>query len=154
MQEIYFDRKGNSHKKSTSSKVKNRVSAYGIFKKEDKILLIMNNWSTKFELPGGGKKKSETLLGCLKREFKEETGFIPTKIIKTPLEVIKSNFYADDLNQYFKSKMYFFKIEEVKETKSKTDKSEIKKVVFLPLEMISRKNVKENQVNFILNKKN
>jgi len=150
MKETYFNRNNKPCKKPDSAKVSKRFSAYGIFIQNDTVLLIKNNWSKKFELPGGGKKKNETNLQALKREVKEETGYTPTKINKKPIEILKSNFYADDIKKYFKSKMYFFKIKEMKKTESKIDSYEIKKVVFLPIKKISKKTVKEKHFKIIL----
>ncbi len=41
---MYQDRKGNYHKKPNNIKPKKRESAYGIFIKNNKILLVKPNW--------------------------------------------------------------------------------------------------------------
>jgi 8-oxo-dGTP diphosphatase len=83
---------------------------YGIFIKGGKILLVQD-LSGAWEVPGGGVDHGETRLEALKREFKEETG----------LEVISKNpvlkyehigyYYALEVKQPWKSKRHFYLVE-------------------------------------------
>lgn len=56
----------------------NRLSAYGVYITNDKVLLIKDPRSNRWELPGGGVESNETILQALAREFLEETGVSPT----------------------------------------------------------------------------
>jgi len=57
---------------------KNVVVVCGIVKKRNKFLLTQRaeprQYRGKWQFPGGGLKTNETILGCLKREMKEELG--------------------------------------------------------------------------------
>lgn len=53
---MYKDRKGNYHKKPENIIAKNRKSAYGIYIKNNKILMVKPTWINLWEFPGGGKK--------------------------------------------------------------------------------------------------
>ncbi len=83
---------GKIHKIEKSKLIK-RPSAYGIYIKDHKILIIQNLLNLKWELPGGGLDKNENDFLALEREFKEETG------LKTSGEYKKiyfqTNFFFD-----------------------------------------------------------
>lgn len=51
-----------------------RISVYGLYAKDNRILLVQDSVSNKWELPGGGVEENETDTECLEREFCEETG--------------------------------------------------------------------------------
>lgn len=59
-------------------KIIKRKSAYGIYIKNQKILLVQNIWTPKWELPGGGVNSPENNEKGLEREFFEETGLLIT----------------------------------------------------------------------------
>lgn len=61
-------------KKRNLRDFKFRVGAFGILKKENKILVERHPLSHKYVLPGGGVEIGETIAQGLKREFEEETG--------------------------------------------------------------------------------
>ena len=51
-----------------------RRAVKGIVLRRNQILLIKTNKGD-YKIPGGGIKKGETIQDCLKREFREETGY-------------------------------------------------------------------------------
>ena len=67
-----------------------RHACRGIIVKDNKILLSYEKKNNKYVIPGGGVEENENYITCLKREIKEETGYIVTK--ETFLE-IKEYFY-------------------------------------------------------------
>jgi len=68
-----FDGLKNKHK-INKRHVKNRKAVYGIYCKGEKVLMVKDSVSNKWEFPGGGVEKDEDNLKSLKREFLEETG--------------------------------------------------------------------------------
>jgi 8-oxo-dGTP pyrophosphatase MutT (NUDIX family) len=60
-----------------SSQLIDRLSAYGVFIVDGAVLLIQDPRSQRWELPGGGVEKAETIRQGLAREFQEETGATP-----------------------------------------------------------------------------
>lgn len=55
-------------------KLVDRLSAYGIYISDGKILLIQDPRSLRWEIPGGGIEKNESISAGLSREVNEETG--------------------------------------------------------------------------------
>lgn len=136
-----YDRFGRWHTIQKNRKFKKRLSAYGILIKKDKILLIKPTTINRWELPGGGIEKNEILEKGLKREFLEETGFRIKKFKKLPLQTTK-NFYADDIDEYFRAVMKFFYIESVgKQNKRKILRHEIKEIKWIDLKSLDKINI-------------
>jgi len=57
--------------------VKERIGAYGVIIKDNKIALVMKKnggYKGKYDLPGGGNEHNESLTDTLVREIKEEIG--------------------------------------------------------------------------------
>lgn len=52
----------------------NREAFYGIVVQDERILLVQDSLSGKWEVPGGAKDGAESDYECLAREFFEETG--------------------------------------------------------------------------------
>lgn len=70
---ICYDYEGNPFEVD-SSQIKKRVSAYGIYIKDNKVVLTNDAGTDRWDLPGGGAEEGETVEAALKREFVEETG--------------------------------------------------------------------------------
>ncbi len=139
---MYRDRKGNYHKKPENILAKKRESAYGIFFKDSKVLLIKPSWINIWEFPGGGKDYNENLLEALKREFLKETGFEIIDFDAKPLQVINSKFYADDLDEYFDSEMNFFRVTRLgNQNKSIIDSNEIIDLKNISISELNEKNM-------------
>lgn len=110
----FIDRKGNQVDKPPHKDVKKRVSVYGIAHKENRILMIKPAWIDRWELPGGGFESYEKPKEALEREFFEETGF---RIISDEklIHSAKTNFYADDVDEYFENESRFYAVNVVEE---------------------------------------
>ena len=68
----------------TDRKCQRSFGVYGIYVKDEKLLVINKNsgpYINRFDLPGGSLEDGETLSEAMKREFLEETG-IEIEIIK------------------------------------------------------------------------
>jgi 8-oxo-dGTP pyrophosphatase MutT (NUDIX family) len=144
---MYRDRKGNYHKIPSNIIAKKRKSAYGIFIKDSKILLVKPSWVDIWEFPGGGKDHNESLFDTLKREFLEETGFEIIDFDKNPIKVINTKFYADDLSEYFDSEMSFFMIKKLgNQNKNLIDNNEIVDLKNISIPVLNKKNM--NNIHF------
>jgi ADP-ribose pyrophosphatase YjhB (NUDIX family) len=78
-----------------------RVAVRAIIMKNKHILLVQSNRGD-FKFPGGGVEKNESHEDCLKREVREETGYIHcvvTNKIGTIIERKKDDFEEDALFQ-------------------------------------------------------
>lgn len=74
MKQIFcLDAYGKEHAFDESA-YRERTAAYGIYIKDNQLLLIQDTWSKLWELPGGGLEEGEGIEQGLQREFKEETG--------------------------------------------------------------------------------
>ncbi|MCA9496314.1 MAG: NUDIX hydrolase [Nanoarchaeota archaeon] len=150
---MYKDRKGNFHKKPSNIKAKNRESAYAIYIKNNKILMIKNNWNNTWEFPGGGKINSnENINSTLKREFFEETNLEINNYENKAIYTYKTKFYADDINEFFNSKLNFYIIQETKNNDIKiNDIKEIKDIKFIEIKKLNNENTNKLHLE-ILNK--
>lgn len=147
---MYIDRRGNYHKKPEGTITINRESAYGILVANSKILLVKPTWIDIWEFPGGGKEQGESLIECMKREFLEESGFEILEYDKEAIRTIDVKFYAEDLNEYFDSRMSFFMIRRVCGPKRiVTDKKEIKEVNMFPVSELNNKNMNIIHLNVL-----
>lgn len=70
---ICYDFEGNPHEVEASF-LKKRVSAYGIYIKDEKVVLTNDAGTDRWDLPGGGIEEGESIEDGLRREFLEETG--------------------------------------------------------------------------------
>ena len=149
---MYRDRKGNYHKKPLNIVSKERVSSYGIYIQNKKILLVKPSWVDIWEFPGGGQEVNEELFDTLKREFLEETGFEILQFETSPLATINTKFFADDLNEYFDSKMYFFMIKKIgNQNKTLINHKEIIDIKYISISDLNKKNM--NNIHFEILKK-
>lgn len=84
-----------------------RPAAYAIILNDGKVLLLTNQRTDKYALPGGGSNLGERLEDTLKREVKEETG------IEIQIEEFlfwrESFFYYDPLDLAFHTFQFFYR---------------------------------------------
>lgn len=138
---IFYDRCNNPINKPEHIEPKQRVSAYGLYIKDGKVLVVKPTWQDKWELPGGGAELNEKLTNTVIREFMEETGYKIEKIDNKPFKSIKQNFYADDIDEYFYSTLNFFNVLELsKKTMQDFDRKEINKVSWKSLASLNTTN--------------
>jgi len=148
---MYKDRKGNYHKKPENNKSQKRESANGIYLKDGKVLLVKPSWVDIWEFPGGGKESNENLIEALKREFLEETGHKIIKLNKNPIQKIETKFYADDLDIFFDSNMYFYQILEIGEQdKTLINRDEIIEIKNISLNSLNKDNMNNLHLEVIL----
>lgn len=146
MELMFTDRKGNLCEKPEGKPVGLRESAYGVYISASKVLLVKPMWVDRWELPGGGKEPHETILEALHREFSEETGIKIINVLKKPIKIIKSQFYADDVDKYFISINSFFRINgHHAKNEDMMISAEIKEVRWIPLSVLNT--IKMNDVH-------
>ena len=146
----FIDRKGGVREKPNDRVIKNRISAYGLLIKKGKILMVKPVWNDFWELPGGGKNFNETIEECLIREFKEETNILISKFKKLPFS-FQVKFYADDIDEYYNSKLVFFDILGTKNTNYKLlDKKEINRLYWIEISQLNKKNTNNSHLEIIL----
>lgn len=111
-----LDGYGYKHKISSSSII-NRKAIYGILIKNNRLLMIKDAISNKWEFPGGGVEVDENILDSLKREFLEETNLIilDKEILnKNKIYSCTEFFFDIKSNQAWKTERSFFLISKVK----------------------------------------
>src|SRR6266545_4057577 len=90
-----------------------RLSAYGVYITEGKILLIQDPRSLRWELPGGGIESGEAIRQGLTREFAEEAGM--TVVGKPNLLTEWTEYFFDVTSaQAWRSKRQFYMVSEVR----------------------------------------
>jgi len=127
-----------------------RVSAYGIIRNKENILLVNTRSSGKWFFPGGQVEIGETLKNALKREVMEETG-IKIKIEKF-LTFKELYFYYDPLNKAWQNYAFFYicKPETLKLTeKNQIEFDESEKPAWINLSKLNKNNL-QDPVNEIL----
>ncbi|MCM3122850.1 NUDIX domain-containing protein [Mesobacillus sp. AQ2] len=73
-----------------------RVAIRAIIMKNNRILLVESNWGD-YKFPGGGLEENETHEDCLKREVREETGYV-NSLVKDKVGIVierKMDEYED-----------------------------------------------------------
>src|SRR3989344_9301495 len=109
---IFLDDNGNEVFLKKNSKVKFRPAVYVlVINSKNEFLMILNNGSKKWEIPGGGLEIGEDLVECGIREVKEETGFdvilgedLPKFVIKD-LSVGSEDNYEHGIIFYYIGKL-------------------------------------------------
>jgi len=106
----FFDRAGKIVIKPQNKPIKRRSSAYGIYIKDDLVLVIKPAWNNQWELPGGGIEDGETPEQAVKREFWEETRYKVQEL--NPILVYKFHnyFYANDYDEYYDSDQFYYQV--------------------------------------------
>lgn len=89
-----------------------RLSVYGVYIAENKVLLIQDLRSLRWELPGGGVEKDETVRQALIREFAEETGVEPKGRLTLVTEWVE-HYFDVPTRQAWLSKRKFFYVKKI-----------------------------------------
>ncbi len=148
---IFYDRCNNPINKPEHIEPKQRISAYGLCIRDNKVLVVKPNWQDKWELPGGGADPNENLTDTVIREFMEETGYKIEKVDNQPFKSIKQEFYADDIDEYFYSTMNFFNVLELsQDIVQDFDRQEINEIAWKELDTLSKDNFRLWHLDAIL----
>ncbi len=90
-----------------------RKSLYGMYIKDNSVVMVQDATSKKWEFPGGGIEEGETELAGFKREFKEETGM--ELVGETQLLVCNNSYFYHVLAGVpWKSERCFYRVKEIK----------------------------------------
>lgn len=130
---IIADAKGKEHRVDVKN-ILSRKAIYGLYIKDNQLLLVRDKLSNKWEIPGGGIKNGESPIQALKREFFEETGLLildekilPGKVVYSCEEL----FFDLSSHQAWKTKRDFFLISQVRGSLNKQgNKKDITKAQF------------------------
>ncbi|WP_183277545.1 NUDIX hydrolase [Clostridium fungisolvens] len=98
-----------------STKIINRQAIRAVILCENRILLVQTNKGD-YKFPGGGAKKDETHEDTLKREVREETGYIVRMVKEKVGQIVQRNLdkYEEDSIFEMVSHYYLCEIEEGK----------------------------------------
>ncbi|KAI9300343.1 NUDIX hydrolase domain-like protein [Cunninghamella echinulata] len=126
----FIDRYGNKIIKPNNINVTFRHSVYGVYVKNNTILTAKSAIDNCWELPGGAMDKNETEIQALCREFKEETSkeIVSLDSISSPFLSQERNYYSNDMDKYFYSKLSFYWVKEIKNANYIIDGNEISQV--------------------------
>lgn len=106
-----YDYDGDPHEVD-ASQIKRRVSAYGIYIKDNKIVLTNDIGTDRWDLPGGGVEEGENIEEGLRREFVEETGMeIAGEVF--PFKVIRE-YYMSGRGEPWDSERHYFLVTNAK----------------------------------------
>ena len=98
-----------------AQKIVDRESAYGVCITNQKVLLIQEPHTGRWELPGGGIEENETARQALIREFREETGATPEGIF-TLLTEWKEYYFDLPSQQAWRTERKCYHIENILNT--------------------------------------
>ena len=139
-------------------KYRKYVFAVVFLRRKDPQFLILHrikNWKG-WELPKGGVKDGETIMECLKREIKEETGSKKFKIIAETRHMIRYKFpkgFVKDNHVYYGAKGFLFLVEFFNK-RVKVDRNEHDKHMWVSKaeakEILTHKNHK-NALDYVCN---
>jgi len=132
-----YDIFGKKHKRNLKD-FKFRVSAYGIFIKNGKILLQKNPVFDQYCLPGGGVELGETITEGLVREFEEETGI---KVKPKRLISVEENLFTYE-NEDFHNILIFFKVERIGGKLSPLNKEDSIEAKFVRLSKLTLRDIR------------
>ncbi len=132
---IFLDDNGKERLLPDGVKVVFRPAVYLFIKNsKNELLLIHNNGSKKWEIPGGGLEVGEDLVECAIREIKEETGF-DIIVDSENLLYIKKDLSVGSKDNYEHGLLFYYigKLKSEKRGKQRFAKGEkILEVKFFP----------------------
>lgn len=136
-----FDNFGNEHQFSKEEFV-TRTAVYGVYLKDDSVLMVKDSKSKFWELPGGGVGRKESEQKALKREFIEETGL---HIDGEPCFLISfiEYFFDSSSKQPWKTTRKFYQIENATGSLIDKNQDDVEAVQFIPLDKVGQFNIKD-----------
>ncbi len=134
----YLDINQKAHSLKKGAKVNFRPAVYVMVRNsKNEYLMIFNNGSKKWEIPGGGLEIGEDFIECGIRELKEETGFDIKIDNDLPFFMERDLSYGDDRYEHCLHFYYLGKLKSERRGKQKFAKGEkILKVEFFSLDKI------------------
>lgn len=151
---LVSDGLGKKHQVDSSNLIP-RKAVYGLYLKNNNLLMVKDKVSNKWELPGGGINKNESLLKALKREFFEETGLtlLDSKVSPDMIVCSFSELFFDiDSNEAWKTKRIFFSVSEASGLLiTKGNNIDIKQAKFFPFNKLPF-SLTSQTINIVLHK--
>jgi 8-oxo-dGTP pyrophosphatase MutT (NUDIX family) len=152
----FIDWNGKEHTLPKNKQVSWRPCATAIILDNNKLLLIKSKSHGLWELPGGGIEINESIAEGLIREVFEETGYKIKITNQLPIYLNDNNFYALDLDTYFRSiQMVFLSTIENKkqETKHINFEEEIIEIKWFNLNALPEKEIHSRTLSVLKNLK-
>lgn len=128
-------------------KVRRRIAIRAIIMKGENILLVHTNKGD-YKFPGGGLEKDESVEEGLKREVKEETGYLNCEVKERLGTIIQRSF--DEYEEYgiFEMVSHYYVCELTDEKKSSLTLDEYEAELNFKPEWVSlEKAIKENEIH-------
>ena len=114
-----------------------------------KLIMLYSDKYGNYSFPGGGMKKDESAIDCLKREVNEETGYIIKNISKRPIGYIDEAKLNGNKQFTQRTSYYFYEIDHV-ERAHKEKHEKIYETVLVSLDEALEKNLKiDSDVCFV-----
>lgn len=148
--ETYFDRAEKKVYKPKNIEPAKRESVYGVIIHNNNVLLQNPCWNKFWELPGGGINKGEKKSESLIREIKEEVGVCIHDVEEKEILRKKQNFYAEDQQIFYKSTMFFYKINIFDSQNIRKQKKEVNKIKWINISELDKFNVKKIHLEAIM----
>jgi 8-oxo-dGTP diphosphatase len=133
----FKDVTGATHE-ATPSEVPFRPTIYVCVEHDEKLLMLIDERSGKWELPGGGLEVGEEVEEGAKREVKEETGYSVT-VKPLPFHLMKEMFYFRTCQEYCHALILFHEgtlMHEEQEALSPTEEEKIIEVKWIPFDKL------------------
>ena len=127
-----------------------RRSFYGLCIIKNQILLIQSSFNDLWELPGGKCDPGEDPLTTMRREFREETGYILPDQTFTPIGTHREFFYVDPSDQYCDSTMIFYRFHSIgNKISNELDSNEVKNIAWVSKSGIKNLKIHPVSLKFI-----
>ncbi|MFB6226072.1 MAG: NUDIX hydrolase [Candidatus Paceibacteria bacterium] len=105
----FYDLEENIHTPDSKEEVEFRPGVYSFVRnKNDEILMIVDEASNQWELPGGGLHVGEDLVEGVLREVKEETGYEANINESDPFHIDKFMSYYSQIDKYSHQLNFYF----------------------------------------------
>ncbi|MCR5462118.1 MAG: NUDIX domain-containing protein [bacterium] len=121
----------------------------GIGLHDGKLIMLYSAKYGNYSFPGGGMKKDESAIDCLKREVNEETGYVIKNISKRPIGYIDESKLNGVKTFTQRTSYYFYEIDHV-ERAHKEKHEKIYETVLVTLDEALKKNLEiDSKICFV-----